>query len=177
MTTWTCKSLILPFSIHCMELSLVPVGHIKRELLELLKRHLESMGFSVQISESLPVPEHAYNERRTQYNVHPFFELVAHKDHALLITDVDLYTPRYNFIFGACFGHNAVISISRLKGDLLEERTIKEAVHELGHVFSLDHCSNPKCVMHFSNTLADTDYKKKEFCSTCQNQWSLHTQQ
>jgi len=33
--------------------------------------------------------------------------------------------------------------------DLLKDRAIKEAMHELGHVFGLEHCSNPRCVMHF----------------------------
>jgi predicted Zn-dependent protease len=68
-------------------------------------------------------------------------------------------------------GPNAVISIARLKGALLEERTIKEAVHELGHVFLLRHCPTPECVMHFSNSLQDTDYKSKEFCPECRKLW------
>jgi len=46
-------------------------------------------------------------------------------------------------------------------------RAVKEAVHELGHTFGLDHCSDPRCVMHFSNMLADTDRKGREFCPSC----------
>ena len=155
-----------------MELSIVPVGHIKSGLLEPLKGYLESMGFSVTISDELPVPEKAYNKKRNQYVVYPFIDLVAHLEgYHLIVTDVDLYIPRKNFIFGYGPCPNAIISIARLKGDLLIERMIKEAVHELGHVFSLYHCSDPLCVMYFSNSLQDTDRKRKEFCKKCKKLW------
>ncbi|HDL60405.1 MAG TPA: archemetzincin, partial [candidate division WOR-3 bacterium] len=31
----------------------------------------------------------------------------------------------------------------------------------------LSHCPDPSCVMHFSNSLMDTDYKKDELCDIC----------
>ncbi|MBU7012742.1 MAG: hypothetical protein HXS46_18830 [Theionarchaea archaeon] len=157
-----------------MNLSLVPVGPIDQNLFESLKEYLESIGFQVAIAKRISIPQEAYSKKRNQYLVFPFIGMVDHlKGHHLLITDVDLYTPRLNFIFGYGPGPNAIISIARLKGDLLKERTIKEAVHELGHVFQLRHCSNARCVMYFSNCLADTDYKQKEFCSKCQKLFSL----
>lgn len=152
-----------------MKLSLVPAGPIRKDLLELLKTHLESCGFTVTISEEIPLPHKAYNPQRDQYLAQPFLDR-EEKGHHLIITDVDLYTPGLNFIFGYGPGPNAIISIARLKGPLLPERMIKEAVHELGHVFSANHCPDPRCVMHFSNSLADTDYKSKEFCPRCRNQ-------
>ncbi len=30
-------------------------------------------------------------------------------------------------------------------------RVLKEATHEVGHAFGLDHCPRRSCVMHFSN--------------------------
>ena len=48
-------------------------------------------------------------------------------------------------------------------------RIIKESVHELGHVFGLRHCENRKCVMHFSNSIEDTDIKTHVFCKNCKN--------
>lgn len=158
-----------------MELTIVPVGHVESDILKSLARYLNGLGFSVLIVEELPIPRRAYNRVRSQYEVHPFIELADDSEgYHLLVTDVDLYVSHLNFIFGYGPGSNAVISISRLKGDLLEERTIKEAVHELGHVFSLEHCDNPQCVMHFSNCLADTDCKQKEFCPRCQELWDKY---
>jgi archaemetzincin len=46
-------------------------------------------------------------------------------------------------------------------------RVLTEAVHELGHTYGCSHCSNPKCVMFFSNSLHDTDRKGPEFCGRC----------
>ncbi|MEO0185151.1 MAG: matrixin family metalloprotease [candidate division WOR-3 bacterium] len=46
----------------------------------------------------------------------------------------------------------------------------KEVVHEVGHLMGLDHCSIPTCVMHFSNTIEDTDKKNVCFCDKCRRQ-------
>ena len=46
-------------------------------------------------------------------------------------------------------------------------RVVTEAVHEIGHVLGLGHCPDPHCVMHFSNSLADTDRKGYHFCERC----------
>ncbi len=93
--------------------------------------------------------------------------------------DVDLYSPEFDFVFGeAEIGSGvATVSLYRLPLEryglrpdtkVFEERAVKEAVHELGHLYHLDHCSNPKCVMHFSTSLVDIDIKGKTFCSKCQ---------
>lgn len=50
---------------------------------------------------------------------------------------------------------------------LFRERAKKEAVHELGHVFGLLHCPDQRCVMHFSNSIAETDLKGWRLCGRC----------
>lgn len=85
-----------------------------------------------------------------------------------------------NFVFGEAYsdGKIAAIYLPRLKQEfyglepneqLFYERIVKEAVHELGHTFGFAHCGNKLCVMHFSNSLAETDIKGRGFCKNCKN--------
>ncbi len=60
---------------------------------------------------------------------------------------------------------------NRIRGAILfRERVAKEAVHELGHVFGVGNCRDWRCVVAFSNSLADTDYKGQTFCARCWQQ-------
>lgn len=92
------------------------------------------------------------------------------------VIDSDLFVPGLNFIFGLAYGNTAVIALTRLRPEyygeeknerLFKERALKEAIHELGHTFGLAHCPDIRCVMHFSNKLADTDIKGPSFCRVC----------
>jgi archaemetzincin len=96
----------------------------------------------------------------------------------LAICDLDAYSDGLNFVFGEAYVNGSVSAIYLprlrqefygLKADelLFQQRIIKEAVHELGHAFGIRHCENKICVMHFSNSLADTDFKAKNFCKRC----------
>jgi archaemetzincin len=92
--------------------------------------------------------------------------------HVLGITQHDLFSAELNFIFGiASPGGACVVSTARLvtgaDDELFRARLLKEAVHELGHTLGLGHCPNPGCVMHFSNSLADTDRKADAYCERC----------
>ncbi len=83
------------------------------------------------------------------------------------IVTFDLFVPGMNFVFGLSSGAAAVISVFRLQSpdpETHRSRVLKEAIHELGHVWGLGHCTRTLCVMHFSNSLADTDAKGTEFC-------------
>ena len=91
----------------------------------------------------------------------------------LAITNSDLFSGNLNFVFGLAQspGRCAAISLFRLRMGADEQRfhrrAVKEAVHELGHTWGLSHCQNPQCVMHFSNSLADTDRKETDWCDIC----------
>ncbi len=95
-------------------------------------------------------------------------------DFVLGIVKADLYLPHLNFVLGLAHPQESVciISLARLRSSDEEQyidRAVKEAIHELGHLFGLEHCSNPKCVMRFSNMVAETDYKKDKYCDKCLN--------
>ena len=51
--------------------------------------------------------------------------------------------------------------------ELMRERLVKEAVHELGHTFGLRHCDDWRCVMTSSHAVERLDVKGAEFCFLC----------
>ena len=164
---------------------LVPLGKINESALDVLEKNLGGeFGCRVRRLESVGIPGDAFNPGRGQYCSRLILsrlpELIkpGKQDKVLAVADVDLYAEGLNFVFGeAEFGGPfAVISLTRLRQSfyalpenkaLFLERTVKEAVHELGHVFGLEHCPDPGCAMHFSNSLSDTDRKGASFCSKC----------
>lgn len=139
----------------------------------------EAFGRDITLMEEMPLPERCYDKGRGQWHSTRMLEgIPTAEGMALGVTDVDLYVPGLNFVFGeADPGRRVcVISLARLREEfwgrasneeLFVERAMKEAVHELGHLLGLPHCPDPKCVMHFSNTLLDTDIKGRGFCERC----------
>ena len=128
------------------------------------------------------LPENAYNPQRNQFLGSYFLKdlLNYRKDReiALGIVSTDLYEPDLNFVFGVAspITKTAVISTYRLHNSfyglpednqIFIDRITKEAVHEIGHTLGLGHCPDPECVMHFSNSIVDTDRKSYFFCPVC----------
>ena len=124
----------------------------------------------------------ARDERRNQYYSTALLqrlERAADPDVRILgVTALDLYVPVLTFVFGEAQleGTSALVSMARLKDDfyglppredLLHERLLKEAVHELGHTFGLRHCQDWQCVMSSSHSVERLDIKGSEFCSPC----------
>jgi len=160
-----------------------------KTICERLKKALPTI--TCQLSPSrISIPKDAYNPARKQYYstfiLNEIYDKTRHMDTdgVLGVTEVDLYAPHLNFVFGEaqCPGKAAVISLHRLKPEfyglssdhkLFEERGVKEAAHELGHVFGLNHCRNPVCVMFFSNSIHDTDFKQAKFCNNCSQKLRL----
>ncbi len=167
-----------------MKITLKPVGTINQEILEELKEKLVPVfGCPVEIKPGIDLPEQAYDSKRKQYLSSLLLVFLnslgkEKQEKVLGITDVDLYVPGLNFVFGEADINSgvAIISLCRLRQEfyglmpnkaLFLERALKEMVHELGHTFGLRHCLNLRCVMHFSNCLADTDLKQATFCNQC----------
>lgn len=124
----------------------------------------------------------AFDPDRGQYcsteilrRLQPFAESGAR---VLGVTGLDLFVPVLTFVFGEAQleGNCALVSFHRLReefygmpprADLLAERLLKEAVHELGHTFGLRHCFDWQCVMASSHAVGFLDVKEAEFCPRC----------
>lgn len=165
------------------QIALVPIGGVEQSLLNVIGRALaREFGRAWTVISSLDHPHYAYNQRRGQYlsdAILSRLQRVKSPCKKLLgVVDLDLYTSGLNFVFGqaSMSGREALIALPRLRQGfyglpddegLYHERVVKEAIHELGHAYGLGHCSDRHCVMHFSNSLRDTDVKRKEFCALC----------
>ena len=172
-----------------MKLAILRVGQVNSNVIHDIGKQLSEIfpkTVCVILDDEMPMPEDAYDSRRNQFHsslilakIHQHSEKVV-ADRVLGVTDADLYVPHLNFVFGEaeCPGRTAIISLHRLKPEfyghpsnrtLFVERSVKEAVHEVGHTFGLRHCYDPLCVMLFSNSILDTDRKKSTFCEKCRS--------
>ena len=168
-----------------MHIYLQPFGEIERPLLEDIGKALQEIyGFPYKINPSRDLPINAFFRKRGQWHSSTILEKALNigipedAERVLGIADVDLFVENLNFVFGEAnpYHGTAIISLFRLRPEyyrlppdekLFQQRAKKEAIHEIGHTYGLDHCADPRCIMHFSNTLADTDCKGPSFCEKC----------
>jgi len=100
----------------------------------------------------------------------------------LAITMEDLYPdPTWNFVFGQASSRERVGIFSFARYDpafygekrdqdfqeILLRRSCKVLVHEMGHMFSLQHCIFFKCVLNGSNHLRESDSRPLTLCPVC----------
>jgi archaemetzincin len=162
-----------------LQLTLIPFKDTDRQEINSLIEDLGVLGLDIAPAKQAEIPQWVYDPKRKQYRAVDLLQLVEHYngDRILGVTNFDIFLQPLNFVFGLAQapGRVAVISLFRLRcngdedGDssILRDRALKEAVHELGHTWGLPHCPNPQCVMHFSNSLQDTDLKSKTYCVAC----------
>lgn len=139
----------------------------------------DNLPMENRVTDPVPDLKQMYHKKRDQYNTRGYVRhcsrVARQEEHLVLgVTGVDLFSAGHNFVFGSAQvgGHGGVISIHRLgEGKTLEERMVKEAVHEIGHIVGLTHCDDPLCVMYFSNTLDETDEKAGWFCPNCESEY------
>jgi archaemetzincin len=166
------------------KLQLLPVGTVDARLLEWLRQELcERFRVPTVVLSPALDPSFARHAERQQH--HSSEILTSMQSHVngdtwrlLGVTDLDLYIPILTFVFGEAQlgGKSAVVSYHRLRQeyyglpadtDILANRLLVEAVHELGHTLHLTHCHDYRCVMAASHAVEWIDIKNSGFCEEC----------
>jgi|SRR5208282_4137860 len=166
------------------KLQLLPVGMVDARLLDWLGQALQEK-FHVPAEVLSPVldPSFALHAERQQYHSSEILgamqrHIGSHTWRLLGVTESDLYIPILTFVFGEAQlgGSAAVVSYHRLRQefyglpanvDLLANRLLIEAVHELGHTLHLTHCRDYQCAMAPSHAVEWIDIKDSGFCEDC----------
>jgi archaemetzincin len=162
----------------------VRVGTIDLSLVENLRSAIpQSLNVACQILPFPLDPGPAYHAEREQFHSSEILERIeslVRPEHwrLLAIADVDLYIPILKYVFGEAQmgGPCAVVSTFRLRQEfyglerddrLLNQRLLKESVHELGHTLDLGHCQDYRCVMASSHAVEWIDLRQSSLCLDC----------
>ena len=158
---------------HSLELFSTQISDEDIQLITNSLRRTYKDILELSIGGTLTLPPQAYNTPRDQYDAERLLHYllrVKKQELALWVIPKDLYTHGMNFIFGlASHFHGAVLSLHRLSTTDLKE---KEAIHEIGHVLGLDHCTH-SCVMQYSNSLGEAQQKPHTLCEHCKRTLSI----
>jgi archaemetzincin len=170
-----------------LKILLQSVGPVSTKLMRILQARLRqqfnnlSFEFAPKV---LPLPVKFLDLARNQFRSPQVIDWVEKNcgesgyDRILGICDADAYSGGLNFVMGEAQlgGLVALVYLKMFRTELERsdagdemflQRVQKEVVHELGHLFGLEHCNNNRCVMYFSNSLADTDFKSNQMCQSC----------
>jgi len=125
-------------------------------------------------------PFEGQKQIKTGYFLNTLLPKILPKDAAALIcfTNYDLFPDKsWNYVFGQATLQNrvGVWSLWRF-GDAEKSvedfrkflsRTLKVAMHETGHMFSIRHCTKYECLMSGTNHLGETDRRPLDACPEC----------
>jgi archaemetzincin len=164
-------------------IAIAPLGDFDPQLLETVSRQIHRVfGLHAEIKTVPMSLAFAYDAGRQQYHSTPILQKLAEDSahdslRVLALVEVDLFIPILTYVYGEAQigGKACIVSTCRLNAGsgarYLSEKTawrvVKESLHELGHTFSLRHCPDPVCLMHYCRGEADVDRKSGELCRYC----------
>lgn len=166
-------------------IAIQPLGGVKAERIEVVKRGLEdAFGVKVILLENRPLPKSAWYAPRSRYRADDLLEHlreVAPAKHPVVIgiTEKDISTTKDEHVdwgifgLGEVDGRACVVSTFRLGARGADEKKLRErlrkvAIHEVGHVTGLPHCEAAACVMRDAEANIETvDKESGAFCEPC----------
>jgi archaemetzincin len=165
-------------------IGVVPVGNLTGPAPKIIAAHISGyFNLDARVLPPLDLPVKALDRQRLQYDAGRLISILEARpltDHLkfIAVLNVDIFVPIFTHVFGEARqgGTVAVVSLFRLGASLpssrpphdgILARVAKVALHELGHLFNLQHCDNEKCLMHFSGGLEDLDRLAFNLCRYC----------
>ena len=166
-------------------IAVVPLGKVGIDILRVIGDSLQGiLRLPVDLLDTEQLPPDAFMESRNQHNAMTIIKHLSnhysrHTMKVLGVTNRDICNPILTYVFGEAYmgGSAAVLSCYRLyKGtesefvsrEILLDRIVKVALHEIGHTFNLPHCHTGRCVMRASHNLAELDQKLNYLCDYCE---------
>ena len=186
-----------------LRISIVPVGKVDPlEVEAVAVRIAKVLNKPVALRQAAPVPKAGGDPARGQHLSGPFLAelrgliprlpvvktlgVAAAPDPAvapaanatLFLTDVDLYKPNTDGVFGDidAASHVAVISVRRLREAFYKRkadpakaraRLVKLGLSVLGRALGLPECSDRACALVATSSLPDVDMKPEKYCASC----------
>ena len=176
-------------------IGVVPMGDVPQMAVKSVAAHIIGyLNLETGILPPLEDPFYAYDKKRLQYNAGTILKALesmslGEYSKIVCLLDADLFVPIFTHVFGEAGqgGRHALVSINRLKQDrdgsispmeTMLERAAKVALHEMGHLFDLHHCTDKNCLMSFPATIEDVDRAPFYFCRYCSSFFreALHRQ-
>jgi len=98
------------------------------------------------------------------------------------ITEADLFTRDYNFLYGWGGPGHAVMSYHRFTAAFnkeppnrpkLLERAVKQALSSTFYILDIPRCTSPACARAYPHSLAEHDQKTADLCNDCKRALAL----
>jgi archaemetzincin len=186
--------------------SIVPVGRIDpQEIESAASRIAKILNRAVALRQPASVPKAGDDPARAQHLAGPFLadlrsqlprlavakEVGTHPQEpagaqapvppvavTVFVTDVDLYKPQTDGVFGDIDApaRVAVLSLRRLREAFYKRkvdpakvrgRLVKLALYALGRALGLPECNDRGCALSATASLADIDVKPEKYCASC----------
>lgn len=173
---------------------ILPVGRVEPAEVEAVAARIAKVfHHDVESRAPLPVPKAGDDPARGQHAAAPFLAALRASlpraapaksspaggpDVAVFVTDVDLFRPQTDGIFGEvdAAGRVAVVSVRRLREAFYHRkpdpprqraRLVKMILYAIGRLRGLPDCRDPQCAMAAMGSLSDVDAKPEKYCAAC----------